>query len=722
MNNFGDASLRLGRDQFSDDPTPYEFGPQRHVVDSSRILVAPHNDLKFDGAFIIDFWVNFDDITEMNSLFGSYRVADGKAHSVPGAFGCRLDPNGYFILELPGSMGTGTQNIEHFGRLPGIGEANLENNTWYHIAISRDVNNNIRFFLHGQKLNAYYNGGDLLYNNSVTIDQGAGGGLLIGDWSYRTEAGCNMDEFRVIKGEYIVDFSVPPSEEKTCYEQIVGCTDSEADNYNPNADLGDVLCEYHGCTNPNATNYDPSANVDDGSCEYPAGVPGCTDPTAYNYDELATVDDGSCIAQVPGCTSSLYIEYDPAANVDDGSCETLIVLGCTNPNFIDYNPAANVHDASYCVTPKVYGCTDSGANNHDPSANVDDGSCQYLGCTDVNADNYDSDADIDDGSCQYSGCTDSTAFNYDPNATVDDGSCIAKVEGCTDPNFIDYDPAANTDDGSCVTSKVWGCTDDSYMEYNSDANVDNGTCQTLITEGCTDPEAINYNPDANVGDASCIAKVYGCMDSDALNYDSGANVSDGSCIAKVYGCTTPDAFNYNPAANVDDTSCVGKVYGCTDPQATNYDAAANTNDGSCQALIEGEGEGEGGGESQPSSTSSYSISFRGTNYVPTITMLAHAKKGELNHSNNPTYLTYIENSGSIDTTGGSLYIESDSLEIANTTKTLYEDPNGGFQKQTWISKIGIYDENKNLIAIAKLANPIRKTEDRDFTFKLKLDF
>ena len=44
-----------------------------------------------------------------------------------------------------------------------------------------------------------------------------------------------------------------------------------------------------------------------------------------------------------------------------------------------------------------------------------------------------------------------------------------------------------------------------------------------------------------------------------------------------------------------------------------------------------------------------------------------------------------------------------------------------FQKQTFISKVGIYDENKNLIAIANVAEPVKKTEDRDFTFKLKID-
>ena len=45
-----------------------------------------------------------------------------------------------------------------------------------------------------------------------------------------------------------------------------------------------------------ATNYDSEAKEDDGSCEYAAEeVEGCTDSTATNYDPLATtVDDGSC--------------------------------------------------------------------------------------------------------------------------------------------------------------------------------------------------------------------------------------------------------------------------------------------------------------------------------------------------------------------------------------------------------------------------------------------
>ena len=120
--------------------------------------------------------------------------------------------------------------------------------------------------------------------------------------------------------------------------------------------------------------------------------------------------------------------------------------------------------------------------------------------------------------------------------------------------------------------------------------------------------------------------------------------------------------------------------------------------------------------------SSFYLSMNGTNYIPTLTMLAHAKKGELNHSNNPTYLTSGQEDVRMSYSGETNYTEKDSLEIKNTVYSPYRDPEPAFKKQTWISKIGIYDENRNLIAIAKLARPILKTEDREFTFKLKLDF
>ena len=59
--------------------------------------------------------------------------------------------------------------------------------------------------------------------------------------------------------------------------------------------------------------------------------------------------------------------------------------------------------------------------------------------------------------------------------------------------------------------------------------------------------------------------------------------------------------------------------------------------------------------------------------------------------------------------------------IINVVSSSYIDPTGSFEKTTYISKIGIYDKDKNLIGIASLATPTKKTQDRDLTFKLKLD-
>ena len=38
-------------------------------------------------------------------------------------------------------------------------------------------------------------------------------------------------------------------------------------------------------------------------------------------------------------------------------------------------------------------------------------------------------------------------------------------------------------------------------------------------------------------------------------------------------------------------------------------------------------------------SSSYNLAFSGSQQIQTVTMLAHAKYGELNYSNNPTFIT-----------------------------------------------------------------------------------
>ena len=67
------------------------------------------------------------------------------------------------------------------------------------------------------------------------------------------------------------------------------------------------------------------------------------------------------------------------------------------------------------------------------------------------------------------------------------------------------------------------------------------------------------------------------------------------------------------------------------------------------------------------------------------------------------------------------YVESSNFKIKNTVKSKYNDPYAEYEDHTYISKIGLYDEDRNLIGIAKLATPVKKTPTRDFTFKLKID-
>jgi len=117
-----------------------------------------------------------------------------------------------------------------------------------------------------------------------------------------------------------------------------------------------------------------------------------------------------------------------------------------------------------------------------------------------------------------------------------------------------------------------------------------------------------------------------------------------------------------------------------------------------------------------------SISFQGETNLPTIMMYAHAPRAELNHTNNPTF---IQSDQILHTTAsngsGTLYAENEKALIKNTVFSPYDNNEEAFQKHTYISKVAIYDEHMNILGVAKVAKPVKKTEDREFSFKLKID-
>ena len=404
--------------------------------------------------------------------------------------------------------------------------------------------------------------------------------------------------------------------------------------------LDPILCpDQNGCTDENADNYNPEATFDDGSCEY-RPIVGCTDETAINYNPEAVEDDGSCVYPEPGCTDQNAINYNPEAVEDDGSCE---YEGCTDETATNYDETANVDDGS-CIYP-VPGCTEEGACNYDENAEIDDGSCEYescAGCMDSStyfnietqqeeliAINYDPEATLP-GPCQ--GCADQQSDNasfisVSQNFAVGSGNanqlyidvlpegwnttelwvnfdygCLdcCVYSGCSDPEADNFDPMADPDNQPTTYGGTW-------------TYIDDGSCEYTI-EGCTDPQAGNYNPEATEDDGTCnyfttVDPIGGCTDESADNYNEEATQDDGSCEYIVFTCETLtsgtpaqiiseeciESISSEPANEEttfatlescqDTTGCVkpeDEYGGCTDITATNYDSNASYDDGSCE--------------------------------------------------------------------------------------------------------------------------------------------
>ena len=98
--------------------------------------------------------------------------------------------------------------------------------------------------------------------------------------------------------------------------EIIGCTEEWADNYNENATDHDESCYRMGCVLEWADNFDSLATIDDSTCFRI----GCTDSTMFNYDSLATEDNGSCIPFIEGCIDPMAFNYDSLVNTDNETC------------------------------------------------------------------------------------------------------------------------------------------------------------------------------------------------------------------------------------------------------------------------------------------------------------------------------------------------------------------------------------------------------------------
>lgn len=93
------------------------------------------------------------------------------------------------------------------------------------------------------------------------------------------------------------------------------------------------------------------------------------------------------------------------------------------------------------------------------------------------------------------------------------------------------------------------------------------------------------------------------------------------------------------------------------------------------------------------------MTFQNVTNINSTLVFCRAGADEFNYSQNPTY---------VDSNNRVVVIENG----AETTQ----------QSFTFITTIGLYDANDNMLATAKLSRPVQKSNERDLTFRIRLDF
>ena len=154
-----------------------------------------------------------------------------------------------------------------------------------------------------------------------------------------------------------------------------------------------LVNEMYGCTDEIACNYDNNSVYDDGSCEYD-DCDFCED----SDNQLDCMAIEGCMWMGNHCMESSDNCMEAYNQLDCINMDGCYWMGdhcmsgdnCTDPIAFNYNPIADLlgdEDNSTCqYSPYInFGCIYEDAINFNEDANVDDGSCLYLE-EDVNGD------------------------------------------------------------------------------------------------------------------------------------------------------------------------------------------------------------------------------------------------------------------------------------------------------------------------------------------------
>lgn len=324
-------------------------------------------------------------------------------------------------------------------------------------------------------------------------------------------------------------------------------------------------------------------------------IPGCTNEVALNYDPVATLDDGSCIYNL--CSFLTVGGSEISQNVD-GDPVVAITLSYTHPDATDL-PATDITmdftgiDFTVDAGPVSTGVQTSGT----------DFIIEYLITGDISGlgetttlsgvltvADPDEDCTLDfteEVTTDHLGCTDATAFNYDADATVDDGTCIPVIEGCTDADAVNYDATANVDNGSCLFS---ACYTLDVTNISISQIVAGSPVVAIELTNTGDVDIVNglYGLDVVFSDLTIdgtpifVNNIAALGGTTTLEFPITSSVADLPATVNLEGAVTVDVAGDLQDCELDILIDIPTDnIGCTDPDAINFSADFTVDDGSC---------------------------------------------------------------------------------------------------------------------------------------------
>jgi hypothetical protein len=297
----------------------------------------------------------------------------------------------------------------------------------------------------------------------------------------------------------------------SCVTTVVGCMNSKAVNYNPEATIrDDSTCAINPCDR----RWESHNCHDNATCIYGGNNGNFSCVCSYGYfgDGYKGDDYSGCHKRVRGCTRQNSVNFRRAANSDDHSCSHFL-RGCTSRSASNFNHLANIMitGLDVCRTKALarFACPEAGTTLNNFNSAVPPAP------------------------------QDSTILRSLPASTAEECAQMC----------LDYQPAQSCHSFTFRSANPYGSPHRCYLI---------GSC----TSSCDVRDYANFMHYARAG-AGNQACAYGCNDSTALNFNVSANVGDGSCVTAVSGCTEWEALNYNTShpANANDHSCVFDAIG-----------------------------------------------------------------------------------------------------------------------------------------------------------------